>query len=67
MSVEASQSQGKELASTGWPSPYIYEEETHTVGQEHNSILLKLLLGSLSLGGRDSWLFHENLHWELQP
>lgn len=30
ISGEASWSQGKGAASTGWPPPYIFEEETHT-------------------------------------
>lgn len=29
ISGEASWSQGKGAASAGWPSPYIFEEETH--------------------------------------
>lgn len=64
MSVETSWSQDKESASTGWPSPYICEEETHMwCRSTFPSSLSYYLLGSLSLGGRDSQLFHENLHF----
>lgn len=57
-------SQGKESASIGQLSLHLRVRNSY-VGQEHISILLDLLFGSLSPGGRDSQLFHENRHFKL--
>lgn len=46
MSVEASWSQGEKSASTGWPPPYICEEETHTWGRRTLPSSLSYYLGA---------------------